>query len=102
MRDGDAARPVLSGKEGGLTAGTGAKPLVLVSHETPDGLRCVDFLRRADGSFGFEEYRRDPDDGRGWYAVGGTGDIPFASQEDMRDAARRNISWLGEVLKSDG
>lgn len=80
--------------------GTDAKPLVLVSHETPDGLRCVDLLKRADGSFGFEEYRRDPDDGRGWYAVGGTGDISFKSRKAMLDAARRNISWLDEVLKS--
>ena len=38
------------------------KKLVLSSIETPDGGRCVDLFRTPDGSFGFEEYRRDAED----------------------------------------
>ncbi|UUX49576.1 hypothetical protein NUH88_19520 [Nisaea acidiphila] len=83
-----------------MPRGTGDKPLVFVSHETPDGRRCVDLLQHADGSFGFEEYRRDPDDSRGWYAVGGTGGISFTGREEMLDAAKRNIAWLDDVLNS--
>ena len=29
------------------------KPVVLTSLEDPEGQRCVDLFRRADGSFGF-------------------------------------------------
>src|SRR6266403_513923 len=35
---------------------------VLASRENAEGNRCVDIFRRDDGSFGFEEYRRDPED----------------------------------------
>ena len=40
---------------------------------------CVDVFRRPDGSFGFEEFRRDPEDGRGWYPVGHHGHRVFDS-----------------------
>lgn len=36
--------------------------LVLTSIETPDRQRCVDLFQRQDGTFGFEELRRDPED----------------------------------------
>ena len=39
--------------------------VVLESLETDDGLRCVDLFRRPDGSFGYEEFRRDPEERRG-------------------------------------
>jgi hypothetical protein len=35
---------------------------VLASIETDDGLRCVDLFRRPDGTFGYQEFRRDPED----------------------------------------
>jgi hypothetical protein len=35
---------------------------VLASVEDSDGSRCVDFFSRPDGTFGFEEFRRDPED----------------------------------------
>jgi hypothetical protein len=35
---------------------------VLASIETGDGHRCVDLFRRLDGTFGYEEFRRDPED----------------------------------------
>ena len=41
------------------------------SIETGDGGRCVDIFVRPDGSWGFEEYRRDVEDARGWFPIGG-------------------------------
>jgi hypothetical protein len=38
------------------------KNRVLASLENLYGDRCVDVYVRADGSFGFEEFRRDPED----------------------------------------
>jgi len=37
--------------------------LVLASLEAEGGERCVDVFKRPDGTFGFEEYRRDSEDG---------------------------------------
>ncbi len=50
------------------------------SIETPDGTRCVDLYRRPDASFGFEEYRRDPEDGRGWFPIGFHADSAFPTE----------------------
>ncbi|MEM9781592.1 MAG: hypothetical protein AAF899_03855 [Pseudomonadota bacterium] len=43
------------------------------------GLRCVDLFRRTDGGFGVEEYRRDPENGRGWYPIGHHANHRFSS-----------------------
>lgn len=71
--------------------------LVLASLETEGGERCVDIFQRPDGTFGFEEYRRDSEDGRGWFRIGSFGAEVFASEADARDAAARALSWLGDV-----
>jgi hypothetical protein len=68
------------------------------SIETPDGGRCVDLFRRHDGSFGFEEYRRDPEDGSGWYPVGRHAGAIFASEAGALAEARRLVGWLNLVL----
>ncbi len=36
--------------------------LVLASHQTLEAERCVDIFKRPEGTFGFEEFRRDPED----------------------------------------
>ena len=37
------------------------RPVVTRSISSDEGLRCVDIFRRKDNSFGFEEYRKDPE-----------------------------------------
>jgi hypothetical protein len=54
---------------------------VLASLENPYGDCCVDIFVRADGSFGFEEYRRDPEDGS-WRCLHRYSGQVFLSQED--------------------
>lgn len=71
-----------------------AKPVVLRSMESPDGNRCVDLFRRADGRFGFEEYRRDVEDPRGWAQVGAFGGRIFRSEDEATTAARAAVAWL--------
>ena len=68
--------------------------LVLESIETPNGDRCVDFFLRNDGTFGFEEYRRDIEDPTGWFPIGQHRFVSFLQEEDARAAARSKISWL--------
>ena len=72
---------------------------MLRSINTPDGGRCVDVFQRPDGTFGFEEFRRDVEDLSGWFAIGGYANRTFDSQQDVFDLARASVSWLGD---SDG
>ncbi len=64
------------------------------SVNSSDGSHCIDIFRRPDGSFGFEEYRRDVEDGRGWFAVGGYAERRFDSADDARDAAKGLVVWF--------
>ncbi len=68
------------------------------SIETTDGGRCVDLFRRPGGSFGFEEYRRDPEDSSGWVAIGFHADAAFATEAAALAEARHRVAWLALVL----
>ncbi|MEL7211474.1 MAG: hypothetical protein AAGK92_02360 [Pseudomonadota bacterium] len=59
---------------------------------------CVDIFKRPDGSFGFDEFRRDPEDMRGWFSIGYHGDKRFETAQNALDAAKRAIGWLDENL----
>lgn len=73
------------------------KPLVLNSIETDTGLCCVDIFRREDLSFGFEEYRRDPKDSRGWQLAGGYSEQRYQTQDQALDSAMTCVPWLREA-----
>jgi hypothetical protein len=77
-----------------LGHGMTARHLVIESLETPDGGRCVDIFRRGDSSFGFEAYRRDVEDPRGWFPIGRHGENIYASEAEARAAAKARINWL--------
>lgn len=72
---------------------------VLRSIETDAGDRCVDIFVRPDGSTGFEEYRRDSEDGRGWFAVGFYKDRTFRDEPQALAAAQAAISWLAGIMR---
>jgi len=67
---------------------------VMTSIEAPGGQICVDIFQRPDGSFGFEEYRRELEDGRGWQVIGHHADQRFSSLQRAHAAARQLILWL--------
>ena len=62
--------------------------------------RCVDVFVRPDGSFGFEEYRRDVEDGRGWFPIGHHAARSFADESAALAAAIEAVPWLSSVLSS--
>ena len=68
--------------------------LVIESIETPDGDRCVGVFRRADNTYGFEEYRRDLEDPRGWFPIAHHRDTIYQNEADARAAAKAKVSWL--------
>jgi hypothetical protein len=70
---------------------------VLRSIQSADRMLCVDLFMRADGSFGFEAYRRDGEGG-GWFPIGGFAAEAFATQAEALTQARRSVNWLDDVL----
>jgi hypothetical protein len=73
---------------------------VLRSIDSDDASRCVDVFLRPEGSVGFEEYRRDVEDGRGWFAIGGYASRTFDDERAAFEAALAEIPWLREVVGS--
>ncbi len=74
---------------------------VLASPSTRAVDRCVDIFARPDGTFGFEEFRRDPEDMGAWTPVAYFSEREFATEEEARSAARNAVPWLGEVLDAE-
>ena len=71
---------------------------VLDSIETFDGTRCVDIFGRPDGSFGFEEFRRDVEDRGAWTPVSFFVGRRYDSRAATLNAALRDVVWLREAL----
>ena len=71
-----------------------ASSKVLTSLENSAGNHCVDIFVRDDGTFGFEEYRRDPEDGRGWFSLHRYSHQVFATAEDALAGARSRVEWM--------
>jgi hypothetical protein len=71
---------------------------VLASPSTPTVDRCVDIFSRPDGSYGFEEFRRDPEDMGAWTPMAFFSGRAFSSESAAIEAARIAVPWLDEVL----
>jgi hypothetical protein len=72
--------------------------LVLASHQTPEANRCVDIFSRPDGTFGFEEFRRDPEDMGAWTPVSYFSGHRYPSESDAVAGALAAVPWLQSVL----
>ena len=60
--------------------------------------RCVDIFRRPDTTIGFEEYRRDVEDGRGWFPTGGFSARVYPDECAAIEAATIAVSWLKDAI----
>jgi hypothetical protein len=78
-----------------------AKNLVVKSINAAGEDRCVDIFCRPDGTFGFDEYRRDVEDQRGWFAIGFHGDKTFETETAALTDALSAVSWLKEAIGSE-
>jgi hypothetical protein len=58
----------------------------------------VDIFARPDGTFGFEEFRRDPEDMGQWTPIAYFSVREFTTEAEARDTARAAVSWLSDVL----
>ena len=84
---------------GGVSARLDPSWKVLASPSTPSVDRCVDVFSRPDGTFGFEEFRRDPEDMGAWTPVAYHSDREFPSELEALAAARAAVPWLAGLLE---
>jgi len=70
------------------------KCTVLASLETGDGTQCVDLFLREDGTFGFEQYRREYDGPSRWQSLSKYAHLTFASGQDALQIAKQYLPWV--------
>ena len=72
---------------------------ILDSISSEDKQYCVDFFERDDGTFGFEEYRRDIEDYNQWFKIGCFDTLLFTTKKDAVEAAVKYVIWLKGQLE---
>jgi hypothetical protein len=72
--------------------------IVVTSIENLTHDRCVDVFRRPDGTYGFEEFRRDVEDLGAWTPVAYFSHVNWPSQDAAIAAAARAVPWLPAAL----
>jgi len=73
--------------------------LVFISMENVAHDRCVDLFSRPGGTCGFEEFRRDVEDGGEWTPVAYYSGSIYASRKAALAAAMQSVMWLAEAIK---
>ena len=71
---------------------------VIDSFNAPAGNYCVDIFVRDDGSFGFEEYRRDNEDLRGWFSLHRYEQQIYTTDMAALEHAKASVGWLAQTL----
>jgi hypothetical protein len=72
--------------------------LVFASIENDEHDKCVDVFRRPDGTFGFEEFRRDVEDAGQWTPLGFYSGSTYPSSQSAYGAAEAAVRWLADIL----
>jgi hypothetical protein len=73
--------------------------LVFISIENFNHDRCVDLFSRPDGTYGFEEFRRDAEDGGEWTPVSYYSGSLYPSCESALAVAIRAVAWLEDAIE---
>jgi hypothetical protein len=72
--------------------------LVFASIENSEHNKCVDLFSRPDGSCGFEEFRRDVEDGGDWTPIQYYSISVYASRAAALAAAMQAVAWLPDAV----
>lgn len=72
--------------------------IVVQSYNLEGNTFCVDIFMRADGTYGFDEFRRDPEDGRGWFSIGHYELREFSGFDEALNDAKQTVAWLNEAI----
>ena len=55
---------------------------------------CIDFFIRNNKTFGYQEYRKDPENISEWYRVGNYDYKVFSNKDDAYHDAKKTIVWF--------
>ena len=72
--------------------------VVFASIENDEHSKCVDVFYRPDGTFGFEEFRRDVEDAGEWTPLGYYSGSVYTSSVATYEAAEAAVLWLANIL----
>jgi hypothetical protein len=61
--------------------------------------RCVDFFVRADGTFGYKEFRREPEDQGAWFIIAFDESRSFARYDDALELANARVASLSKAVE---
>lgn len=84
-----------------MSARTHKSWVVFASFENLEHDRCVDLFFRPDGSYGFEEFRRDYEDSGTWTPVSYYSGAIYRSGGEALEAAEGNVRWLAVHLRKN-
>jgi hypothetical protein len=70
---------------------------VVTTLHNESGDRCVKVIRHAEGRFGFQEFRKDPEDAGGWTLVSDARGSIHATEGHAQAAARAGVGWLRDL-----
>ena len=73
---------------------------VLTSLQNEVADRCVDIFMRDNGTFGFEEYRRDHEDESEWFSLHRFSHLVFDTEERALAEARSTVEWANMIKRS--
>jgi hypothetical protein len=73
--------------------------LVFTSIENAEHNKCVDLFSRPDGSYGFEEFRRDVEDCGEWTPISYFSGSVYSSEAVALAAALKAVGWLTEAVR---
>jgi len=59
--------------------------------------RCIDIIELQDGSYRFQEWRREPEDISGWFLMLDSYPNIFMSEAEAITAAKRAVTWYGNL-----
>jgi len=71
---------------------------VIASYQTVWADRCIDIFARPDGTFGFEEFRSDPEDMGAWTPMSSFAAGAYPTVAGAVTAARSAVPWLDALL----
>lgn len=74
---------------------------VLRSIEINTGDYCVDLFVKDDGSFGFEEFRRDSEDMGRWTGINYYSVLSFESEDLALKEALTCVVWLADYVSEE-
>ena len=72
---------------------------VVASFDSSEGDHCVDIFVRDDGTFGFDEYRRDAEDMKGWFPLHRYSHRFFATERDALAQAQVAVAWMAAASR---